>query len=202
MKLKFLSKYIFDMQDGRVIVKNINKRPLNGKMLRDYRKVYTLVCDDGKKRDYGENVLAFYYNNPHMPALCNNFRDAGVHFTMDGEIKTEIHRARRYDVFSSIDEALETVLLIKAYQQGNVSPILTWLTQARENALYTVTKFGHCSVGKAKLCLDGADMRFWQQLETFNVHRIMPLFAMYCKCLKQEILSNKTALGGFVKPER
>lgn len=189
MKLKGLSKYIFNMSDRRIIVKNLNKHPLKGKVLRDYRKIYTLVCDDGKKRDYGENVLVFYYNNPHLPALCNNFNATGVHFNKDGEIITDFHRARRYDVFGSIDEALETVLLIKSYQQGNVSPILTWLTEARNNAIYTVTKFGHCSMGKAKLCLDGADMRFWQQLETFNVRRIMPLFAMYCKCLKQEIIS-------------
>lgn len=199
MKLKGLSKYIFDMQDGRIVVKNINNRPLKGIMLRDCRKIYTLMCDNGKKRNYGENVLAFYYNNPHLPALCNNFNTTEVHLNKDGEIITDFHRARRYDVFGSIDEALETVLLIKQYQQGDVSAILTWLKEARENAMYTVTKFGHCSLSKAKSCLDGADNRFLSQLETFNVRRIMPLFAMYCKCLKQEIIQQKNSLWRLCK---
>lgn len=198
-KLKGLSKYTFDMVDGRIVVKNHRGSILKGYMIPGYKKYYTLMDDNRKKRYYGEHILAFYYKNPHLPALCNKFMDKGVFLTIDGKIRTEVHRARQYNVFSGIDEALETVLLVKAYQQGDVSPILMWLAEVREKAVYTVTRFGKCSFSKARYCLDAADVRFWSQLETFNVQKIMPLFAMYCKCLRQEIMSARTVPVSFEK---
>ena len=42
---------------------------------------------------------------------------------------------------------------------------------------------------RAEECLEGGEERFLKQLENFNVRRIMPLFAMLCKCLKVEIMN-------------
>lgn len=190
INLKGLSRYTFDMNDGRIIVRNLDGRILHGTVWPDQRTVYTLLCDDKKKRRYKEGTLAFYFNNPQLPALCNNFNVTGVHLSQSGEVITDFHPARKYDVFGSIDDALETLLLVKSYKQGDKYPMFLWMKQARDNALYTVTKFRHYGFERAKACLDGADMRFLSQLETFNIRRIMPLFAMYCKCLKQELMCN------------
>lgn len=99
---------------------------------------------------------------------------------------TDFKRKRCYDVFSDLDDAMNTLMLIKAWQRGDKAPVLLWLKDARINARYTLAKFGHRRVSE---CLDAAEERFKNQLDHYNVTRVMPLFAMFCKCLKVEILN-------------
>lgn len=190
IELKGLGKYRFEITDNGLVVTHVRLgHKLKGQAAAHSQRVYMLTCDDGKLRRYGENVLMYYCKNPQLPALCNNFLGYGVRFSADGQPLAEPKNHRRYDVFESIDDALETVMLVRAYQHGDVGPMLVWMKDARPRAVDAVTKFGKCGRKRAEECLEGGEDRFLKQLETFNVRRIMPLFAMLCKCLKVEIMN-------------
>lgn len=190
IELEGLGKYRFEITDNGLVVTHVRLgHKLKGQAAAHSQRVYMLTCDDGKLRRYGENVLIYYCKNPQLPALCNNFLGYGVRFSADGQPLTEPKNHRRYDVFESIDDALETVMLVRAYQHGDVGPMLVWMKDARPRAVDAVTKFGKCGRKRAEECLEGGEDRFLKQLETFNVRRIMPLFAMLCKCLKVEIMN-------------
>jgi len=91
-------------------------------------------------------------------------------------------------VFRDIDDALETVLRVKAYREGDVAPMIQWVESSRSAAISTVAKVCCAPYGRVTDLFDAATERFYRQLDKFNVRRIMPLFAMLCKCIKQEVL--------------
>ena len=186
VKLKGLSGYSFSVIDGRLFVKK-QKRTLKG-TLRSGRCVYNLKGDDGKSRGYNDNVLKFYIKNPDLPALCNNFvHKTRVYLSDEGDILPSLKLNGRWDVFKGIDDALETVLIMKAYNEGDKGPLLEWIKSARKNACYAITKFGKYGLKLAENCIDDAENLFMETVSNYNVKRIAPLFATFCKCLRVQI---------------
>lgn len=184
--LNGLSKYSISIIDNRLIVRR-NERTLNG-TIRSGRIAYSLVGDDGKARWYNENVLRFYIKNPDLPALCNNFvHKTRVYLSDDGDILPALHLKGRWDTFRGIDDALETLFVLKAYNEGDKGPLLEWLKEARKNACYAITKFGKVGLKYAENCMDDAEELFMKQIQNYNVKRIAPLFATLCKCLRVQV---------------
>lgn len=184
--LKGLSKYTLSIIDNSLIVRG-NNRTLKGN-IRSGRAVYTLRCDDGKVRRYADNVLRFYLKNQELPVLCNNLvYKTRVYLSDDGDILPALKLKGRWDVFRGIDDALETVLILKAYEEGDRGPLLEWLIEARKNACYAITKFGKVGLKTAENCMDDAEELFMEQVRNYNVKRILPLFAMLCKCLRVQV---------------
>lgn len=181
-----MSQYRLSIIENRLIVQR-GKRTLNGN-IRSGRVVYNLKGDDGKVRVYCDNVLRFYLKNQELPALCNNFvRKTRVYLSDDGDILSALKLKGRWDVFRGIDDALETVMILKAYDEGDSGPLQQWLIEARKNACYAITKFGKAGLKTAESCMDDAEELFMQQVRNYNVKRILPLFAMLCKCLRVQI---------------
>lgn len=184
--LKGLSQYRFSVIENRLIVQS-RTRTMKG-TLRSGRIFYFLKCDDGKKRMYGDNVLRFYLKHKELPALCNNLvYKTRVYLSDDGDILPALKLKGRWDVFRGIDDALETVLILKAYEEGDRGPLLEWLIEARKNACYAITKFGKVGLKTAENCMDDAEELFMEQVRNYNVKRILPLFAMLCKCLRVQV---------------
>lgn len=189
VKLKGLSRYEFKVVNERLVIRNSKGMFLSGHSHTDGNLYYRLLADDGKYKSYTEKTLRFYIANPQFPAYINNLtKKTGIHLTDDGTLITDFKRKRRYNVFSDLNDAMNTLLLIKSWQNGDKTPVLLWLKDARINARYTLARFGHRRV---TACLDAAEERFKNQLNNYNVQRIMPLFAMFCKCIKVEMLNRK-----------
>lgn len=185
--LKGLSQYRLSIVDGRVVVNN-GKRTTKGTLGSGGRYIYKLKGDDGKIRLYAENVLRFYMKNTDLPALCNNFvRKTRVYLSDDGDILPALKLKGRWDVFRGIDDALETVLVLKSYNEGDKGPLLEWMMEARKNACHAITKFGKVGFKLAESCMDEAEELFMEQIRNYNVKRILPLFSMLCKCLRVQI---------------
>ncbi|MBD5131927.1 MAG: hypothetical protein HDT28_04970 [Clostridiales bacterium] len=181
-----MSGYSFNVIDGRLFVKN-EEKTLKG-CIRGGRPSYNLKGDDGKVRIYNDKVLKFYIKNPDLPALCNNFvHKTRVYLSDDGDILPSLKLNGRWDVFKGIDDALETVLIMKAYNEGDKGPLLEWIKGARKNVCYAITKFGKCGLKLAESCMDEAENLFMEQISNYNVKRIAPLFATLCKCLRVQI---------------
>lgn len=186
VKLKGLSRYSFSFIDGRLFIKS-QTRTMKG-CIRGGRPSYNLTGDDGKVRIYNEKVLKFYIKNPDLPALCNNFvHKTRVYLSDDGDILPALKLKGRWDVFRGIDDALETVMILKAYNEGDSGPLQQWLIEARKNACYAITKFGKVGLKTAESCMDDAEELFMEQISNYNTKRIAPLFAMLCKCLRVQI---------------
>ena len=177
-----LSRYRFSIQNDRVVVRSLRRGVLCGE---PKVRRYLLTGDDGKYKNYPEKVLRFYMKNPHLPALCNNvFKASGIRLNDDGDITNDFRQKQRRNEFKSIDDALETVFLIKSFNQGDEGPVREWMKEAGPDAAATLARNGHFAYSRLLDCIDEAEEMFMDQLKRFNVQRIMPLFAMYCKCLQ------------------
>lgn len=192
VELKGLSRYRFKVGSSGLVVESKSNGVLKGSERRGWRlKTFHLRGDDGRYRNYRTETLMFYVNNPELPALCTDLcHRGGVHLSADGKLISDFHPSRRFDVFRDINDALETVLLIKAYQEGDMVPVMMWVNRSRAAAVRVITKYRREGYEIVENCLAGGEARFYSQLRDMNVKRIMPLFAMLCKCIKQEILDS------------
>lgn len=193
--LKGLSRYdIYTSAGSLVVKKRSTRKELRGSICQNGEKVYALKGDDGKVRRYRFRVLLFYLRNRKIPALVSGLYRYGISLHPDGSVNSDVRRATSCNTFTSIQEAMETLMVVKSWQDGEKASVLLWMRDARKNALNLCGRYGWCGRRRAEQCIPMAEEMFMNQLDNFRVRRVMPLFGMYCKCLKITIKDRKTEI--------
>lgn len=67
---------------------------------------------------------------------------------------------------------------------GDNVPLLKFVDEAKYNAINTVAGLLKCSISTVAIHYETAVDRFIKETKEFNVERIMPLFAWFCKVLR------------------
>ncbi len=90
-----------------------------------------------------------------------------------------------FSVFRDIDDVLETVLIMKAAADGDVTFIYPLIESLKKNAVNTVRFFGgpRPSVKVLRESLEDAGELFMKTIKECNFRMILPLYARFCSCL-------------------
>lgn len=184
--LKNLSRYGFSWDGERLAVRvRRTGRIINGYKAR-YGQTYYLIRDDTTKRyAVSRKQILFLLRHPEIDYRIIDFRSLGL--TTDGTVtfpNEQTEKRRSYSTFRSIDDAIETCIIIKEYQQGNEGPLRLWIHEARKNAVDTVHQRMKCGYTATAESWDDAVETFIGELRNMNVRRIQPLFSWLCKCLQ------------------
>jgi len=194
MQLKGLSKYdVRFTDDGEVRVYSLHFRRYIPPIRRDKQEKWQLQDDCGHSRHVTEGQLRFMRKHPDVPAWAISCRATGIKFRRDGTVANLYggERGRSYARFTSAQDALSTVLFLMQAADGDKVPLLRFVEEARENAVVTVSRLLGCGQGTVARHFEAAADRFVRETRTFNVERIMPLFAWLCKCLKYVVVENR-----------
>lgn len=147
MTLKGLSHYdIRFTEDDRVRVYSLFYNRYISPIRRDAMDKWQLKTDDGKSRHITEGQLRFMRNHPEVSAEGISLRATGIKFRKDGTVANLYggERGRSYAVFTSSQDALNTVLFLISAHDGNKVPLLRFVEQSRRNAITTVAKLLGC----------------------------------------------------------
>lgn len=193
--LKNLSRYSFSWDGERLRVRARRRgKVINGEK-RTYGLRYKLLTDSGtrKTRCLSEKQILFLLRFSELDCEKIDFRSFGL--TPDGTVTLPCKQAKRkrsYSTFKSIDDAIETCLIIKAFQQGNEGPLRLWIHDAQRNATNVVHRQVYCGYTAALEAWDDAVETFIGELRDMNVRLLRPLFSWLCKCLRYEVLKRGT----------
>lgn len=189
--LKNLSRYSFSWDGERLEVRARRRGKVMNGETRTYGLRYKLSTDSGtrKTRSLSERQILFLLRFSELDCEKIDFRSFGL--TSDGTVTLPGKQAKKrkaYSTFKSIDDAIETCLIIKAFQQGNEGPLYLWIHDAKRNATNVAHRLEHCGYTAALEAWDDAVETFTGELRNMNVRRIQPLFSWLCKCLRHEII--------------
>ena len=196
MTILGLSKYSITVHNGIVQVRN--KRTghllkLTGHMSNPH---YTLLVDSDEPmlKCFSPGFLKFLMKNKEINAKVISPINDRIRFTNNGEI-IDLHdskgRKRPYNSFSDVDDALSTVLVMKAVSSGDMNFVYRFIMENRAKAVEKIAKLEYTSVERVRLHLAEGEEQFIAQLRTANCQRILPLFSWLCKCIRTAYLEHK-----------
>ncbi|MCM1555872.1 MAG: hypothetical protein NC048_10335 [Bacteroides sp.] len=191
MKIKDLPNYEIDIKDGRLTVYSLSHRKTM--KLRSYRNRTPGYALQAKK---GEQMRTVWVSACTLRILMNRPDLSIWDLYGTGESRAAIlEKRKRYggdndlprfrgDTFRNIDDAMETLQLLKRAQEGEITPLVCFLHGARTGAVNTVSGFTGIPPARVDLYFEEAEQKFLEQVKTLRVQRIMPLYPWLCKCLK------------------
>ncbi len=195
MKIKGLDKYDIVWENGRVKVWSLYRRrwlsPLNGTA-----PGFHLMMDK-KPRHLSPGFLRFLMLHPEIdPRDIDPVRER-VKFAPDGTVLDLWSEPRkgRYSLFAGVDDALATVILMKAVSRGDRAYLYRWIDQARENAAWTVARLLKTTARKVSEHLEEGEKLFISQVCTARCETVIPLYAWFCRCIKSVMLSRRKAVS-------
>ncbi|MDE6444763.1 MAG: hypothetical protein K2K64_10150 [Muribaculaceae bacterium] len=196
MTILGLSKYTVTDHNGVVQVRN--KRTghllkLTGHMSNPH---YTLMVDSDEPmlKCFSQGFLKFLMKHPKIDAKVISPVNDRIRFTSDGEIIDlfdKKDRKKPYNSFSDIDDALSTILVMKAVSTGDMNFVCRFIMENRAKAVEKIAKLEYTSVDKVDLHLAEGEELFISQLRTASCQRILPLFSWLCKCIRTAYLEHK-----------
>ncbi len=195
MTLKGLSHYdIRFTEDDRVRVYSLFYNRYISPIHRDAMDKWQLKTDDGKSRHITEGQLRFMRNHPEVSAEGISLRATGVKFRKDGTVANLYggERRRSYALFTSSQDALNTVLFLISAHDGDKVPLLRFIEQSRRNAITTVAKLLGCGESTVTPHFETAVSLFLRETEEFKVKSIMPIFSWLCKCLRRVVREQRS----------
>ena len=196
MTILGLSKYSITDHNGIVQVRNKKTGhllKLTGHMSNPH---YTLMVDSDEPmlKCFSPGFLRFLMKNKKIDAKVISPINDRIRFTNDGQIidlYDKKGKKRPYNSFSDIDDALSTVLVMKAVSIGDMNFVYKFIMENRTKAVEKIAKLEYTSVDKVKLHLAEGEEQFISQLRSANCQRILPLFYWLCKCIRTAYLEHK-----------
>lgn len=151
--------------------------------------------ETGKPRRLTHGVVAFLFRHPDLRWHDVDF--TGYTMTHDGEVveKAGKTHAARYTVFRSIDDALETCILIKEFTEGNIAPVYDFIHEQKDRAICAAARRRAVKPENMELIFDEAVEMFLDKLTIFNVNYIKPLFSLLCQCLHTVWINKPHTVG-------
>lgn len=195
IKLRDLSRYTFELDEaGNLTIRGKGGRPLRGSDPRCHTPSFYLKPDDAdRSRAVSKGLIIYLIKNPEFS--INDIRplEQRVKFTDSGEVLylyDRTNHAPRFSTFHGYEEVIMTVMCIKEAINGNISPAVHFIDDAREKAIITVAKLCGLSYNTVKPYAEEGERQFLSELQNLNVMRIRPLFVWLCKCIKQAYQQN------------
>lgn len=196
MILNGLSRYDISEHKGKLQVRNLKTGRLLKFRVTTTSPNYCMRVDSDTPvyKCFSTGFLRFLINNPEIDAQTISPVNDQVRFTDDGRV-IDLHecsgRKKPYNSFKDIDDALTTVIIMKAASTGDLNFVYNFIMENRDNAIVKVAHLEDTSIDLVRLHSDEGEELFIRQLRTANCQRIIPLFAWLCKCIRVTYLENK-----------
>lgn len=195
MEIKGLPNYDFVDEDG--IIKCFNKRRMRWvSPQKSLSPGYTLRYNK-KNKHFSYGFLRFLMLHPEIDAWQISPLESRIKFAEDGAV-IELYggsRKSRYNCFKDVDDALATVIAMKAAASGDMAFIHRFIAESRENAIWTVAGLLKTTAAKVRESLEDGEERFIEQIKTARCERIIPLYAWFCRCIKSAMLKKRNHLS-------
>lgn len=106
--------------------------------------------------------------------------------TPDGRLasRTGLRYRRQYSLFQSVDDALDTCIMIKEFTEGNLKPVYSLIHTSKEAAIGLTSRLCRWSPVRLEEVWDDAVDLFLSQLRDMNIRQVKPLFGWLCTCLR------------------
>lgn len=195
-QIKGLSRYYF-IETGNELV--VISRKTGSKLKKRHDGYYTLKVDSEKRwyKHYSEGFLKFLLKNPEIDALQINPKDLKITFNSDGTVRSykgKGEKKKPYHIFKDVDDAISTVLIMKAAQKGDLCLLYEFINENKVYAAYTTAKILKIDPKRIiRFSNESVDL-FIEQVKTAHCGKIIPLYAWLCKCFKIEFLKSSKTL--------
>lgn len=196
MIIKGISRYDVTENKGKINVRNLKTgRVLKIRDTSTSPNYYVRIDSDTPEyKCFSPGFLRFLIKNPELDARTISPVNDQVRFTEDGSV-IDLHesagRKKPYNSFKDVDDALTTVIIMKAASSGDLNFVYNFIIKYRNDAIMKVAHLEDASLEKVRLHSADGEELFIRQLRTANCQRIIPLFAWLCKCIRVAYLENK-----------
>lgn len=195
MEIKGLPNYDFVDEDG--IVKVFNKRRMRWVSPQKSLSPGYVLRNSNKYKHFSYGFLRFLMQHPEIDAWQVSPLESRIKFADDGTV-IELYggkRKGRYNCFKDVDDALATVIAMKAAASGDWALIHRFIAESRENAIWTVAGLLKTTAAKVRESLEEGEERFIGQITTAHCEKIVPLYSWFCQCIKTEVLKKRNHLS-------
>lgn len=153
--------------------------------------LFWLIDDDRVNRHVSYGFLRFLMRHPEIDARDISPLRQRIKFSENGDVLDlypDTPRARRCDVFNDIDDALVTVLAMKAAAKGDMKFLYRFISKHRERATLTVASLLKTTAHVVEGSVAEGEELFISQVTTARCRSIIPLYAWLCRCIKSAVL--------------
>lgn len=197
MTIKGLSRYDICEHQGKIQIRNKKRGSLVKLTNSDHTSPrYTMRVDSETPvyKSFSPGFIRFLIKNPEIDAQAISPAEDNVRFTEDGRV-IDLHgssgRKKPYNSFQDVDEALTTVIIMKAASKGDLEFVYKFIMENREKAIKKVSHLEDVPIDIIRLHSAAGEEHFIYQLRTASCQKIIPLFAWLCKCIRISFLEHK-----------
>ncbi len=159
---------------------------------------FSLRCEN-KTKHFSPGFLRFLMLHPELDARTIHPAEQRIKFAPDGTVKDLYEpgekRAVKSSRFVDIDDALATVLVMKAVSGGDLKFVHTFITHNRQRAVWAVARILKASPNKVRESLDEGEELFITQLSNAHCEKIVPLFSWLCRSIKSVMLGKRNLIS-------
>lgn len=143
---------------------------------------YPLTADSGEKMYFTEGQLRYLLRHPEIEPekLARN----RANITIDNSGRVYARRARTgADTFTSLDEAENTLHIVRKAVEGNEGPLRIFLYGARYGAVTYAQRRTGVPAYVLEQYLDEAEHMLTEEVKRFRKEAVRPLFREFCSAL-------------------
>lgn len=157
--------------------------------------LYVSLKDNARRKKHlTQGMILWLLRHPDVDVRDIDFNKANIDADGNAVAPGKKFYSLQYNLFRSIDDVIETCMIIKRFNEGDASGLFEFIHGSRQEVIGIVGLRQRLGITQAEAAWDDAVDMMLEKVRDMHVMRIQPLRKILCNCLTGAILSRRKFL--------